>query len=129
MTKFSSVFEDYKKALKKLDEILREEKTEIVRDSAIQRFHITFELAWKVVKAYVEDYLKVRCASPKSCFRELFNQGIVEYDDMWMEIADWRNEVVHTYKEELADELYANLPKALEKFKELERRIKEEVED
>lgn len=128
MPKLELLIEDYHKAIDRLSEVLREPKSDIVRDSAIQRFEMTFELAWKTSKAYLEEYQKVRCASPRSCFRELFNQKVIEYDDYWLELADWRNAVAHLYQESLAEELYRELPKALEKFKELEQNIKENYE-
>ncbi len=34
----------------------------------------------------------------------------------------------HMYKESVADELYGELPKALEKFKELDQNLKEHYE-
>ncbi|MBI2097522.1 MAG: nucleotidyltransferase substrate binding protein [Candidatus Vogelbacteria bacterium] len=128
MSKFKLLLEDYQKAVARLDEVLREPKSDIVRDSAIQRFEITFELAWKTIKAYLEEYQKVRCASPRSCFRELFNQGVIDYNDHWLKLADWRNATAHMYNESLADELYQELPKALEKFKVLIQKLKENYE-
>jgi hypothetical protein len=47
MSKFESLLEDFGKILTKLDEVLKLEKTEINRDSAIQRFEIAVDLAWK----------------------------------------------------------------------------------
>ena len=37
MTKFESVFGDFQNAVTRLEEVLEEQKTDIVRDSAIQR--------------------------------------------------------------------------------------------
>ena len=38
-------------------------------------------------------------------------------------MAKWRNEAVHTYKEELAEELYAKLPQTLPYFRMLLERL------
>lgn len=43
MTKFKSLLEDFKNALSRFEEVLKLEKNEIVRDSAIQRFEIVFD--------------------------------------------------------------------------------------
>lgn len=103
MTKFESVFEDFQNAVTRLEEVLGEEKTDIVRDSAIQRFEIVFELAWKTTKAFLEDYHSTKCVSPQSCFREAFRVGLIDYDDAWIQLAMTRNLTVHVYKEELAE--------------------------
>lgn len=56
MTKFQAVFEDYRAAVQRLQEVLALEKNEVIRDSAIKRFEIAFELAWKTTKAFLEGY-------------------------------------------------------------------------
>ena len=127
MTKLEAITKEFNEALGEFKEVLRMRKTKMVRDSAIKRFELTFELAWKTAKAFLEDYRNVRCASPQSCFRELFNQGIIDYDETWIDMAKWRNEAVHTYKEELANSLYKKLPKALKYFQLLREKIKNEI--
>ena len=129
MSKFESLFEDFQKAIKRLSEVLEQEKTEFIRDSAIKRFEITFDISWKALKAFLEDYYKIRCASPKTCFREAFNQGLIDYDEMWMKIADWRNDVVHIYKEDLAERLYNDLPQALKYFQLLKEKINTAIKE
>lgn len=85
-------------------------------------------MAWKTTKAFLEDYHSTKCVSPQSCFREAFRVGLIDYDDQWLQLAIARNLTVHVYKEELAEKVYAQLPKALEKFRELVRRIKKSYE-
>jgi len=123
MNKLEATIEEFREALEELDEVLGMEKNAVVRDSAIKRFELTFELSWKATKAFLEEYHNARCTSPKTCFREAFNQKLVDYDDLWMQMADWRNEAVHTYKEELAEELYAKLPRTLDLFRLLLERL------
>lgn len=124
MTKFEAVLEEFKEALEEFEKVLKVEKNDIVRDSAIKRFELTFELSWKAAKVFLEEYRNVRCASPQTCFRELFSQGIIDYDETWIEMAKWRNAAVHTYKEELAEELYEKLPVALRYFHILLERLR-----
>jgi nucleotidyltransferase substrate binding protein (TIGR01987 family) len=117
MTKFESLLEDFERILMKLDEVLRSEKTEINRDSAIQRFEIAVDLAWKTLKTYLEEYRGIICRSPKGCFREAFSQGVIDYDDYWIKIIDFRNQTAHLYSETLAEKIYDELPKVLEYLK------------
>ncbi|MDO8512302.1 MAG: HI0074 family nucleotidyltransferase substrate-binding subunit [bacterium] len=113
-------------AVTRLEEALAEPKNSMVRDSAILRFVIATELSWKTVKWYCEDKLKVRCASPKACYREAYNQGLIKYEDKWLKICDDRNDVAHIYKESLADELFTKLPEYLKLFQELLKKLQEE---
>ena len=114
MTKFESVYEDFRKALERFEEILKEEKTDIVRDSAIKRFELVFDLTWKTVKAFLEEFHNANCFSPQSCFREAFGKGLIDYDEYWIEIAKIRNRTAHAYSKPLADEIYQKLPKVLD---------------
>jgi nucleotidyltransferase substrate binding protein (TIGR01987 family) len=126
MSKFESLLEDFGKILTKLDEVLKLEKTEINRDSAIQRFEIAVDLAWKTLKTYLEEYRGMICRSPKGCFREAFSQGIIDYDDYWIKIVDFRNQTAHLYSENLANKIYNELPKVLEYLKILYNTLKSE---
>jgi nucleotidyltransferase substrate binding protein (TIGR01987 family) len=126
MTKFESLLDDFEKILTKLDEVLKLEKTEINRDSAIQRFEIAVDLALKTLKTYLEEYKGIICRSPKGCFREAFSQGIIDYDDYWIKIIDFRNQTSHLYSENLADKIYDELPKVLEYLKILYNALKSE---
>lgn len=125
MTKFRALKKQYQKAVKRLDEILKKEKNDINRDSAIKRFEFTFDLSWKVIKAYLEEEKGITCISPKECFREGYRTGLIDYDELWLKITDWRNEAVHTYSEKFANALYAKLPRVFKCFKILENQIKE----
>ena len=119
MTRTFSVLEMYKNAAARLDEALALEKTDIVRDSAIMRFELCADLSWKLLKEILQEHYGVPCYSPKWCYREAFKQGILGYDDAWLEIVDLRNETVHVYDEKGAERVYQRLPAILQKFKEL----------
>lgn len=123
MTKLEALKKHYQKAVNRLEEVLKEKKNDIVRDSAIKRFEFTFDLSWKLLKAFLEEEMGVVCASPKECFRQAYRNGIIEYDEFWLKMTDWRNEIVHVYKEEFAEDLYKKLPEALKDFRILETKI------
>jgi len=95
---------DLEKILLKLEEVLSSEKSEINRDSAVKRFEIAFDIAWKTLKTYLEGRYGIICKSPKGCIREAFTQGLIDYDDYWLKIVDLRNSTVHIYSEYMVDE-------------------------
>lgn len=117
MTKLESLQSDFYEALNRFEEILKEPKSDIVRDSAIKRFEITFDLAWKTMKAFLEEEHNIACLSPKTCFREAFRAGLIEYNEEWLKLADDRNYTAHTYREALAEKIYQKLPQALAMFR------------
>jgi len=99
MTKLEALKSQFQKAVSRLEEVLKQDKNEFIRDSAIQRFEFTFDLSWKLIKAFIEDEHGIICASPKNCFREAYKLNIIKYDDFWIEMTNMRNQTVHTYKE------------------------------
>ena len=98
----------FKKALISLEEALQQKKTTILRDSVIQRFEYTFELAWKSSKTLLLEQFGVEVFAPKECFRALRTQDIMkdEEAELLLKMTDDRNEVIHTYNEKLAESLY-----------------------
>ena len=119
LSKYESLFGDFQSGLSRLEGVLAMEKNAVVRDSAIQRFEFTLDLAWKTIKAFLEEQEGVLCRSPKECFRQAFTQNVIGYDDFWLAMVDLRNETAHIYKEETADAVYQKLPQCLKKFQEL----------
>lgn len=61
------VLHDLDRALLRLDEALRQNENDFVRDAAIQRFEFCFELAWKSTQA-VARLEGQECASPRCVF-------------------------------------------------------------
>ena len=110
---------DFTKSLKQFERVLQEEKSDIVRDSAIKRFELTFDLCWKLIKSHLEIAKGVMCNSPKDCFKEAYRNNLVDYNERWILITDWRNESVHNYNEEFADKLFEKLPEVLKLFQTL----------
>ena len=129
MTKFEATIKQFENALTRFREVMAVPKNDIVRDSAIQRFEFTLDLSWKMAKAFLEEKKGVVCVSPKECFREAYRQGLIEYSDEWIKFVDMRNETVHTYKEEVAEKIYAYLPIALKHFEALFAVVKEKIKE
>jgi len=119
VTKSGALRADFEKAAARLEEALALAKDDIVRDSAIQRFEISFELCWKFLKTHLEEEHNVSCTSPRMCFRAAFKNGVIEDDPFWIELTVLRNYTVHTYNEQPADYVYDRLPEAVRRFRTL----------
>lgn len=107
-----------------MEEVLKLIPSDVVKDSAIQRFEFSLDLAWITLKAYLEEKKGILVNSPKEAFREAYRQGIIEYEDNWLTMVDLRNQTVHTYNQDLADKIYSQLPNFLPLFKFLLTKLK-----
>lgn len=112
------ILEDLEKAIKRLEEVLKEEKTPITRDSAIKRFELCFDLAWKAIKNFAKEQ-GVECYSPRSCFETGFQLKLIDEHEPWIDMLADRNLTVHLYDEAQADEIYEKLNLHKKALKEL----------
>ncbi len=79
--------ESLKACLDRLEDVLNQPKDEYIRDSAIKRFELCFELCWKTLKDYLYKQ-GVVCKSPRACFREAFSLGLIEDEEEWLTIIE-----------------------------------------
>ncbi len=93
---------EFEKAVSKLQEALAKPKDEFLRDSVIQRFEFSIELAWKTSKKI----MGTSSSAPKEVIREMAQSGYIQNVDLWLRAIDMRNLTAHTYKEVLADQVY-----------------------
>ena len=95
--------DEFKKAVSRLEEATRHEKNDFLRDSVIQRFEFSVELAWKSAKRV----MGTSTAAPKDVVREMAQSGYIDDVAIWLTAIDMRNLSSHTYKEDLAEQVYA----------------------
>ena len=107
---------NFAKVVNNLQNILQETATPIVRDAAIKRYELCYELAWKAIQEALKTEGLEECKSPKNCFQQAFQQGWIEDDKTFVEMIAKRNLTTHTYNDNLAEEIYANLGKYLVLF-------------
>lgn len=74
------------------------------RDGTIQRFEYTFELAWKTLKRILE-YKGLVANNPRDTFRLAAREGYIADPTVWFDFLEKRNLTVHTYKEEVAQQI------------------------
>ena len=95
-------FENFDKSYKLLKKYSNQEiTTELERAGIIQFFEMTFELAWKVLKDYLEsDGYMVK--SPRETVKQAFQIGLIDNGHVWIDALSNRNLTTHTHDEELA---------------------------
>ena len=106
MTRILSLFNDLQKAASKLQEATQAPATELNRDATIQRFEFTFELAWKLMHAILQDQ-GIEAYGPKNTLREAAKLGIISDPDHWFATLYDRNLTTHKYDEKTAEAIYA----------------------
>ena len=109
--RYKQRFENFKRSFLLLQNALKiEEPTIVEKASAIQFFETTFELAWKLVKDYL-NYLGYQVKSPRETIKTAYQASIIKDGDIWLEALSDRNLTVHTYDETQADEIYKAIKK------------------
>ncbi|MFM1961295.1 MAG: hypothetical protein RLZZ172_140 [Bacteroidota bacterium] len=93
-------FQNYGKALMLLEEAVDANRTaerELIKAGIIQYFEFTHELAWKVMKDFLECEGMTGIVGSRSATREAFNKGLIEEGQAWMDMLETRNITVHAY--------------------------------
>jgi nucleotidyltransferase substrate binding protein (TIGR01987 family) len=102
-------FQNYKKALvtlKNAVELAAERNlTDLEKQGTIQGFEFTFELAWNVMKDYLEEQGITGIIGSKNAIRHAFNKGLIEDGEVWMDMVNGRNLASHSYDEETMEKL------------------------
>ncbi len=104
-------FANYRRAFLLLQEALDEpELTQLEQEGTIQRFEYTMELAWKVMKDYLEaQNLVLRQVTPKAVIRAASEAQLIDDAEAWMDALDDRNRMSHTYDSAHFEEVLDNI--------------------
>ena len=103
-------FQNYKKALATVKNAVEladsRELSDLEKQGFIQGFEFTFELAWNVMKDYLEEQGITDIIGSKNAIRHAFNNALIDDGETWLEMVNARNISLHTYDEETAEKLY-----------------------
>jgi nucleotidyltransferase substrate binding protein (TIGR01987 family) len=67
-------------------------------EGVIQRFEYSFELAWKVLKDFLEENgIVFPTITPKAVLKEAFAAKVIDDGQVWIDMLDHRNLLSHTY--------------------------------
>lgn len=110
-------FDNYKRAFNLLREAIetmeKRELTQLEKEGVIQRFEYTWELAWKVLRDYMEhEGVILEKITPASIIKAAFEAKIITNGELWMQALDARNKMSHQYNlkkfEEVIKEIQLN---------------------
>lgn len=105
-------FQNFDKAFKRLADailIIRNDPDNVLLQAGlIQTYEFTFELAWKTLKDYLE-MEGFTVPSPRATLRQAFQCGYIQLGDVWLKALNDRNLTAHTYDDEVAKEVIADI--------------------
>ena len=101
-----------KKSLASLQAALAADFNEHMRDSAIKRFELTYELCWKTLRRFLAEFSGMReSMTVREVYRAAGEAGLLRNGgvERWFAHHENRNRTVHVYDENEAGRVYAEL--------------------
>jgi nucleotidyltransferase substrate binding protein (TIGR01987 family) len=99
-------FENYRRALATLQgaSALAQQRplTELEQQGVIQGFKFTHELAWNLLKDFLEEKGITGLIGPRDATRAAFKNDLIEDGETWMDMICDRNQSSHAYQPALA---------------------------
>ena len=106
-------------SLTEMIDLYRSDKTnKAYKLAVIQTFEMTVELAWKVLKDYL-NFLQYKVVSPREAVKQAFASELIDNGEVWIAMIEDRNLTSHAYDETKADEIVAKIDKIY--YKELHK--------
>lgn len=107
-------FDNYQRAFYLLREAMEtmqgRQLTQLEKEGVVQRFEYSWELAWKVIKDYLEhEGVVLDKITPTSVLRAAIAAKIIKNGDVWMQALDARNKMSHVYDIKKFEEVIADI--------------------
>ena len=106
-------FDNYGRALKTLrnaaELATQRPLSELEQQGLIQGFEFTHELAWNLLKDFLEAQGIAGLIGSRDAIRTAFKNGLLEDGETWMEMIKARNLSSHTYQLELAQRIATDI--------------------
>lgn len=114
---------------KSLEVLLRAEREkaasdEFYRSGVINKFNLTFELAWKAVREVLEIHgvSNFKTGSPREILKTAYQFNFLSDEKVWLDMLKSRNTIAHVYDEtaalELTNAIFDNYMAALVNLRE-----------
>lgn len=104
---------NFRKVLLQLDEAMelmqQRELSKLEKQGAIQGFEYCYELGWNTLKDFLVWQGIDGIVGSRDTIREAFSKGLISDGHAWMQMLTDRNRTSHTYNEETAEAILANI--------------------
>ena len=102
---------EFRQSLQNLKAAAGLEYSDISRDSTLLRFELVSEIAWKVLKIYLEEKFQIQSVYPTEIYREAGKARVMSMEDVEcaLEMVHDRNRMVHDYNQNWSEELYKKI--------------------
>lgn len=108
-------FSNYRKALQTLAEAVELTRqrplSNLEQQGLIQGFEFTHELAWNVLKDYLDAQGFVGLIGSRNATRQAFKDALIQDGEAWMDMIKARNLTSHTYNTAIAADIAADILK------------------
>lgn len=103
-------FQNFKKAFNQLEKAVNTpDLNELERQGLIKAFEFTYELAWTTLKDFLIEKGYTDLIGSKDTLRQAFQVGLISDGDIWMEMVKSRNLTAHTYNQDTAESIEADV--------------------
>ena len=106
-------FANYVKAMQGLSSAAELAKkrslSELEQQGLIQSFEFTHELAWNVLKDYLEYKGIIGLIGSKDATRSAFKNGLIDAGEDWMDMIKARNQTSHTYNHATSQQIVMDI--------------------
>jgi nucleotidyltransferase substrate binding protein (TIGR01987 family) len=103
-------FNNYCKAIKQLTKFIEKgELSELEQQGLIQSFEYNYELAWNTIKDFYENQGETGIQGSRDAIQLAFKRGLIEDGNTWMKMVKSRSLTSHTYNEDTAEEIAADI--------------------
>ena len=108
-------FDNYKRAQAQLEDAVQlmrsRELSGLEKQGVIQAFEFTWELAWNLLKDYLNWQGESEITGARDAIREAYKRGLIDNGDIWMFMLQDRNRTSHTYNESTMNEILTGIEK------------------
>ena len=106
-------FNNYLKALQTLTEAVqladKRPLSKLEQQGLIQGFEFTHELAWNVLKDYLDAQGFVGLIGSKNASRQAFKDALIQDGEAWMDMIKARSLTLHTYNTDIAANIASDI--------------------